>query len=165
MSTTSPKSIHTFQIDGLTGGQINFSDYAGKKILLVNVASQCGLTAQYAQLEEMYRNFSDNFVIIACPANNFGAQEPGSNQEIEQFCSTTYQISFPMTTKISVKGNDMHSLYHFVTQKTLNGLQDSDVSWNFQKYIFDEAGYLTHVFAPTVEPADERILAALDIQL
>lgn len=140
---------------------MNFADFAGKKILLVNVASECGLTPQYAQLEELYREFSDKIVVVGCPANNFGAQEPGTDEQIYTFCSNIYGISFPMTTKISVTGSDMHELYQFVTQKEQNGLQDSTVSWNFQKYIFDEKGYLTHVFAPTVQPAEEQVLGAL----
>lgn len=155
------KSIHEFKINALKGDTLNFADFAGKKILLVNVASQCGLTPQYAQLEELSREFSDKIVVVGCPANNFGAQEPGNDAEIQTFCSTTYGISFPMTTKISVAGSDMHELYQFVTQKEQNGLQDSTVSWNFQKYVFDEAGKLTHVFAPTVQPAEEQVLDAL----
>lgn len=162
---TTTKSIHNFQIDGLKGKLINFADYAGKKILLVNVASECGLTPQYAQLEEIYRQFSDKFIVIGCPANNFGAQEPGSNAEIAQFCQVTYQVSFPMTAKISVKGADIHELYKFVTQKAQNGFQDSEVSWNFQKYIFDEQGLLTHIFEPSIEPTNDELLAVLGIKL
>lgn len=160
---SSSQSIHKFQLKSVQGTIIDFSTFAGKKILLVNVASECGLTPQYTQLEELYSSFSDQFVIVACPANNFGAQEPGNDDEIRTFCSTTYGITFPMTTKISVLGTDMHPLYVFATQKELNGLQDSEVSWNFQKYVFDEEGKLTHVFAPTVEPLDERLLQALGV--
>lgn len=157
------QSIHSFAIKGLKGEEIKFSDYAGKKILLVNVASECGLTPQYAQLEEMYREFSDKFVIVGCPANNFGKQEPGTDAEIQAFCSLKYGVSFPLTTKISVKGDDQHDLYSFVTQKAKNGVQDSEVSWNFQKYVFDEQGFLSHVFDPQTEPASDEILNALDI--
>lgn len=157
------QSIHSFAIKGLKGEEIKFSDYAGKKILLVNVASECGLTPQYAQLEEMYREFSDKFVIVGCPANNFGKQEPGTDAEIQEFCSSNYGVSFPITTKISVKGTDQHDLYSFVTQKAKNGVQDSEVSWNFQKYVFDEQGFLSHVFEPQTEPASDEILNALDI--
>lgn len=162
---TPTKSIHDFKLKSLQGDLLDFANFAGKKILLVNVASQCGLTPQYTQLEGLYEQFSDQITIIGCPANNFGAQEPGSDEAIQQFCSTTYGVSFPMTTKISVKGADMHPLYEFVTQKTENGLQDSEVQWNFQKYIFNELGILTHVFAPTVEPTDDQILAALGVSL
>jgi glutathione peroxidase len=157
------KSIHQLTIKGLKGKEIKFADYAGKKILLVNVASECGLTPQYAQLEEMYREFSDKFVIIGCPANNFGGQEPGTDAEIQEFCTFTYEVSFPLSTKISVKGSDKHSLYRFVTQKAQNGVQDSEVSWNFQKYVFDEQGFLTNVFEPQTEPASEEVLTALGV--
>ena len=157
------QSIHNLTIKGSKGEEIKFSDYAGKKILLVNVASEYGLTPQYAQLEEMYREFSDKFVIVACPANNFGGQEPGTDAEIQQFCTLKYEISFPLTTKISVKGNDKHNLYNFVTKKAQNGVQDSEVSWNFQKYVFNEEGFLTHVFEPQTEPASDEILTALGV--
>lgn len=159
------QSIHNLSIKGLKGDEINFSNYAGKKILLVNVASECGLTPQYAQLEEMYREFSDKFVIIACPANNFGGQEPGTDEQIQEFCTLTYNVSFPMTTKISVKGANKHYLYSFVTEKAQNGVQDSEVSWNFQKYVFDEQGFLTHVFDPQTEPASEEVLTALGVSV
>lgn len=165
MSTITNTSIHQFTIDNLQGQTLNFSDFEGKKILLVNVASECGLTPQYQQLVDLYTEFGEKIVIVGCPANNFGAQEPGSDAEIQQFCSTKYSVTFPMTTKISVKGNDMHPLYQFVTQAKLNGFQDSEVQWNFQKYIFDEQGQLTHVFNPQVEPADSELLAALGIHL
>ncbi|MFT5648042.1 MAG: glutathione peroxidase [Aureispira sp.] len=158
-----PQSIHNLSIKGLNGAKIKFSDYAGKKILLVNVASECGLTPQYAQLEEMYREFSDKFVIVGCPANNFGAQEPGTDAEIQQFCTLKYDVSFPLTTKISVKGSDKHDLYRFVTEKVQNGVQDSEVSWNFQKYVFDEQGFLSHIFEPQSEPASDEILTALGL--
>lgn len=157
------KSIHTFSLPSLQGASLDFSAYAGKKILLVNVASQCGLTPQYSQLEELAQAGGEQLVIVGVPANNFGAQEPGTNAEIAQFCSSTYGVSFPMTTKISVKGNDQHPLYQFVTQKAENGLQDSTVEWNFQKYLFDEQGHLVQVFKPTVEPLDASILQATGV--
>lgn len=160
-----PNSIHDFSLNSLQGTPIDFSAYQGKKILLVNVASQCGLTPQYAQLEALAKVGADQLVVVGCPANNFGAQEPGSDEEIAQFCSTTYGVSFPITTKISVKGQDQHALYQFVTQKEQNGLQDSSVQWNFQKYLFDEQGQLVQVFEPTVEPLDERILAATGVSI
>ncbi len=159
------KTIHRFKIKNLNGSIIDFSDYSGKKILLVNVASECGLTPQYLQLQEIYNEFKDQLVIIGCPANNFGGQEPGTDQEIEKFCSLKYNVSFPLTTKISVKGDDIAELYKFVTKKDLNGLEDSEVSWNFQKYLFNEQGELTHIFSPQTEPADEQILSAAGISL
>ena len=159
------QTIHQFKINNLKGETINFADFAGKRLLVVNVASECGLTPQYAQLVEMNQSFGDQIQIIGCPANNFGAQEPGSDKEIHTFCSTTYGVDFPVTTKISVKGDDMHPLYQFLTQKDQNGVLDTEVTWNFQKFVLDEEGRLVSFFAPTVEPADETILKALGVGL
>ena len=159
------KSIHNFQIESLSGETINFADFKGKKLMLVNVASECGLTPQYQQLQELYEQFKDQIVVVGCPANNFGAQEPGTNEQIATFCTTHFGVNFPLTTKISVKGADMHPLYQFVTQKALNGVADSEVQWNFQKYIFDEAGVLEKVIKPATEPADDAVLSALGVSL
>lgn len=158
-------TIHDFSLQSLQGTTLDFSSYQGKKILLVNVASKCGLTPQYSQLEDLAKAGADQLVVVGCPANNFGAQEPGSDAEIQQFCSTTYGVSFPMTTKISVTGKDQHALYQFATQKEKNGLQDSTVQWNFQKYLFDEQGQLIQVFEPAVEPLDASILEAVGVSL
>ena len=147
----------------LKGGAINFAVYKGKKILLVNVASECGLTPQYRQLQDLYAEYSEKIVVVGCPANNFGAHEPGDETQIASFCSLNYGISFPMTAKISVKGDDMHPLYQFVTQKSENGKEDSEVKWNFQKYIFDEDGYLLGSVAPMKQPADDEVLNMLGI--
>jgi glutathione peroxidase len=157
------KSIHEFLLPGLKGGAINFAVYKGKKILLVNVASECGLTPQYRQLQDLYAEYSEKIVVVGCPANNFGAQEPGDETQIASFCSLNYGISFPMTAKISVKGDDMHPLYQFVTQKSENGKEDSEVKWNFQKYVFDEEGYLLGSVAPMKQPADDEVLNMLGI--
>ena len=157
------KSIHEFQLTGLKGGIVNFADFKGKRILLVNVASECGLTPQYRQLQDLYSEFQDRIVVVGCPANNFGAQEPGTEEQIASFCNLNYGVSFPMTAKISVKGEDMHSLYQFVTQKSQNGKEDSEVKWNFQKYIFDENGYLLGTVAPMKEPADDEVLNLLGL--
>lgn len=163
---TEPHSIHEYTIKGNKGDKINFADYERRKILLVNVASQCGLTPQYAQLETLYRAAKDNIVIIGCPSNDFGQQEPGTDAEIAEFCTLNYEVSFPLTTKIKVKkGPEQHELYQFLTQKSLNGQSDADVAWNFQKYVFDESGRLTHVFDPRTEPLDAQLLEALDVQL
>jgi glutathione peroxidase len=156
-------SIHNFKIESLEGKTIDFSDFKGKKIMLVNVASECGLTPQYQQLQELYENHSDKVIIVGCPANNFGAQEPGNNEQIKEFCTVRYGVSFPMSAKISVKGEDMHELYQFVTKKELNGFEDSEVKWNFQKYTFNEEGKLIKVIAPTVSPIDEEVLEILGI--
>lgn len=157
------KTIHDFQLSSLKGAVINFADFKGKKIMIVNVASECGLTPQYRQLQDLNAEYADKIVIVGCPANNFGAQEPGTDAQIAEFCSLNYGVNFPMTSKISVKGDDMHELYRFVTQKSENGVEDSEVKWNFQKYIFDENGILTNVIAPTVQPGDDEVLRALGL--
>jgi len=161
MSTvTKQESIHQFKVSDLYGKEFDFSTLKGKKILVVNTASECGLTPQYKDLEAIYSKYKDkNFVIVGFPANNFGGQEPGSNQEIAKFCQMNYGVSFPMMGKISVKGNDMHPLYQFLTQKSKNGLQDSEVEWNFQKYLLDENGHLVKVLSPRVLPTDDAIVS------
>ena len=153
------ESIHQFKVTDLYGKEFDFATLKGKKILIVNTASECGLTPQYKDLEAIYSKYKDkNFVIVGFPANNFGGQEPGSNQEIAKFCQMNYGVSFPMMGKISVKGNDMHPLYQFLTQKNKNGLQDSEVEWNFQKYLLDENGHLVKVLSPRVLPTDDAIV-------
>jgi glutathione peroxidase len=127
--------------------------------MIVNTASKCGLTPQYEQLEAVYQTYKDsNFTIIGFPANNFMGQEPGSNEEIAEFCLKNYGVSFPMMSKISVKGKDMHELYQFLTESDLNGLEDNDVKWNFQKYLIDEEGKLVKVINPTTLPDDQEII-------
>ncbi len=155
-------SIYDFSIDGLTGGTVNLGDYKGKKVLIVNTASKCGLTPQYSQLEELYRKYNSRLVIVGFPANNFGNQEPGTDEEIAEFCELNYSVTFPMTTKISVKGDDMHPLYRWLTSKRLNGFADSEVRWNFQKYLIDEDGNLIAVFDPGVQPLSEEIIKAVE---
>lgn len=160
------RSIHDYSIQGNRGDVLQFSTYKPRKILLVNVASKCGLTPQYAQLEKLYQAAQDKLIIVGCPSNDFGQQEPGTDTEIAQFCSLNYGVSFPLTTKIKVKkGDGQHELYQYLTQKALNGLSDADVAWNFQKYVFDETGQLTHVFGPQTEPLDALLLEALNVQM
>lgn len=160
-ATTTPmakETIYQFKVEDLSGDSFDFSTLKGKKILVVNTASECGLTPQYEQLQTIYEKYKDqNFVIVGFPANNFGSQEPGSNAEIATFCQKNYGVSFPMMSKISVKGKDMHAVYQFLTQKTKNGLQDSDVEWNFQKYLINESGELAKVVSPRVLPSDAEI--------
>lgn len=159
-TVTKQESIHQFKVTDLYGKEFDFSTLKGKKILIVNTASECGLTPQYKDLEAIYSKYKDkNFVIVGFPANNFGGQEPGSNQEIAKFCQMNYGVSFQMMGKISVKGNDMHPLYQFLTQKNKNGLQDSEVEWNFQKYLLDENGHLVKVLSPRVLPTDDAIVS------
>lgn len=156
---TMKQSIHQFKVTDLYGNEFDFSSLKGKKVMVVNTASECGLTPQYEQLQEVYEHYKDkNFIIIGFPANNFGAQEPGSDEQIASFCKKNFGVTFPMMSKISVKGDEMHELYQFLTQKAKNGLEDSSVKWNFQKYLVDENGYLEKVIAPTVLPNDEQIL-------
>jgi glutathione peroxidase len=154
------ESIHQFKVTDLNGKEFDFASLKGKKVLIVNTASECGLTPQYKDLEAIYSKYKDkNFVVIGFPANNFGAQEPGSNQEIAKFCQMNYGVTFPMMAKISVKGSDMHPIYQFLTQKSKNGLQDSEVDWNFQKYLINENGQLVKVLSPRVLPTDDVIMS------
>ena len=153
------KSIHSFSVQTLTGDTLDFSSLKGKKIMVVNTASKCGLTPQYKELEALYREFKDsNFVIVGFPANNFMAQEPGTDGEIAAFCSRNYGVTFPMMSKISVKGKDMHPVYKFLTSFSENGLEDNEVKWNFQKYLLDENGFLVRVISPTTSPNDPEII-------
>ena len=153
------QSIHQFTAQNIEGKDFSFSSLKGKKIMVVNTASKCGLTPQYEQLEGLYEQFKDsNFVIIGFPANNFMSQEPGTNEEIVEFCQKNYGVSFPMMSKISVKGSDMHEVYKFLTEKSLNGLEDSSVKWNFQKYLLNEEGKLEKVIDPRTLPNDPEII-------
>jgi len=154
-----PDNIHGFVVQDINGKDFPLSKLKGKKVLIVNVASKCGLTPQYKQLEQLYKAYGDqNFVIIGFPANNFGSQEPGTNEEIATFCEKNFGVSFLMMSKISVKGGEIHPLYQWLTQKKLNGVEDNEISWNFEKILIDENGkYVTH-FEPTVKPDDERIV-------
>lgn len=153
------QNIYQFKVEDIEGKTFDFATLKGKKIMVVNTASECGLTPQYEQLQKIYSEYKDkNFVVIGFPANNFGAQEPGSNTQIKSFCSLNYGVTFPMMAKISVKGDDMHPLYHFLTERAKNGLEDSEVQWNFQKYLINEKGELVNVISPKVLPTDEEIL-------
>ena len=153
------ENIYQFKVKDLSGDEFDFASLKGKKILIVNTASECGLTPQYKDLQSIYEKYKDkNFVIVGFPANNFGSQEPGNNQQIAAFCTKNYGVTFPMMNKISVKGNDMDAVYQFLTQKDKNGLQDSEVEWNFQKYLINENGELEKVLSPRVLPTDAAIV-------
>lgn len=153
------QSIYQFKVQDLNGKTFDFSTLKGKKILVVNTASKCGYTRQYEQLEAIYKKYKDdNFVIVGFPANNFGSQEPGTNAEIATFCKVNYGVTFPMMSKISVKGSDINEVYQFLTQKAKNGLKDSNVEWNFQKYLLNEKGELEQVYLSGVKPNDEKII-------
>jgi glutathione peroxidase len=157
-----PKSIYDFKVEELSGGKIDLAKYKGKKILIVNTASQCGYTPQYAALEKVYEKYKGKLVIIGFPANNFGAQEPGTNSEIKSFCTKNYGVTFPMAAKISVKGDDMAPIYQWLTKKQYNNYMDSDVKWNFQKYLIDEKGNLVGMWPSNVTPDDPKLTAAIE---
>lgn len=153
------KTLHDFTMCDIDGNDVSLSTYKGKKVMVVNVASECGLTPQYAVLQELYDTFKDrNFVILGFPANNFGAQEPGSDIEIKGFCSKRYGVTFPMFSKISVAGNDINALYSFLTKSAENGVIDAPVTWNFQKFLVDENGKVIDFLPPSESPADTKVI-------
>lgn len=152
-------SFHEFKTKTLTGEAFDMASLKGKKVLVVNTASKCGLTPQYKDLEALYRKYKDrNFVVIGFPANNFLSQEPGTNEEIAEFCEVNYGVTFPMMEKLSVKGDDQSPIYTWLTQKSKNGKMDSEVKWNFQKYMIDENGQLVGVISPREKPDSEQII-------
>ncbi len=155
-------SIYDFKVAGLEGTDIDFSKFRGKKILIVNTASACGLTPQYEGLEKLYQQYKDKLVIVGFPANNFGNQEPGTNTEIKEFCKRNYGVSFPMAEKISVKGDDMHALYKFLkAEAAAKGLADP-VTWNFGKFLVNEKGELMATFSPKTLPLSDEIIKYLN---
>ena len=157
------KNFHDFTVTGIGGAEFPLSQLAGKKVLVVNVASRCGLTPQYKVLQALYERYENgNFVIVGFPANNFGAQEPGTDSEIKAFCEENYGVTFPMMSKISVKGDDIHPLYAWLTQKNENGRGDAEVTWNFQKFLIDEQGNWVRSFAPQTAPNAEEIVAWIE---
>ena len=157
--TAMEQTLHQFTVETLEGDQFDFSTLKGKKIMVVNTASKCGLTPQYKELQALYEKYgSEKFVIVGFPANNFMRQEPGSNEEIAAFCSRNYGVTFPMMAKIDVKGDAIHPVYTFLTQKSENGVMDSKVTWNFQKYLINEEGIVERVISPRTSPDDPEII-------
>ncbi|MBC7720850.1 MAG: glutathione peroxidase [Pedobacter sp.] len=154
-------SIHSFKVKSIDGGMIDFAKYKGKKILVVNVASQCGYTKQYEGLQKLYDVYKDKLVIVGFPANNFGSQEPGSDGEILQFCKARFGVTFPMASKISVKGDDTAPIYKWLTSKTENGVLDAQIGWNFNKFLLDENGKMIAYFPSKIEPNSEEITKLL----
>ena len=147
----------------IDGKEFDFSSLKGKKVLIVNTASKCGNTPQYAKLEELHKRYGgDEFIILGFPANNFLNQEPGTNEEIKEFCSLNYGLTFQMMSKISVKGNDMHPVYRWLTSKEENGVMDSEVKWNFQKYLLSEKGKLARVIRPKEDPLSDEIVGWIE---
>jgi len=153
------EDIYQFKMTDLYGKDFDFSSLKGKKIMVVNTASKCGFTPQYKDLEKLYKTYKDkDFIIVGFPANNFGKQEPGTDTEIAEFCKQNFGVSFPMMTKTSVKGSDMNPVYKFLTQASKNGFKDSEVAWNFQKYLIDEKGHVVKMYRSKVLPTDEAIV-------
>lgn len=154
-------SIHSFKVKSLSGGIIDFSDFRGKKILVVNTASECGYTPQYAGLQQLYEKYKNDLVIVGFPANNFGGQEPGSNSEIKSFCEKNYGVNFPMAAKVSVKGDDIAPIFSWLTSKEQNGVKDVEIKWNFTKFLLDENGTLIASFESKVEPLSDEIVSEI----
>ncbi|MGL6268737.1 MAG: glutathione peroxidase [Chitinophagaceae bacterium] len=155
-------TLYDFKVTGLDGSTIDFSKYKGKKVLIVNTASECGYTPQYADLQKLYESHKSNLVIVGFPANNFGGQEPGSNTEIKEFCKKNYGVTFPMAGKVSVKGDDIHPIFKWLTTKSENGVLDAEIKWNFTKFLLDEKGKLIAVFPSKVNPNSEEITKYLN---
>ncbi|MGZ3852231.1 MAG: glutathione peroxidase [Flavisolibacter sp.] len=154
--------IYNFKVEGLDGGAIDFSKFKGKKIMIVNTASKCGNTPQYAELEELYEKYKDKLVIIGFPANNFGQQEPGSNDEIKAFCTKNYGVTFPMAAKVSVKGDDIAPIYKYLTDEAKKLGFDDPIKWNFTKFLLDEDGKLITVIHNRTKPMSEEVLKYLN---
>lgn len=158
-ATAQNKRLYDFKATTLDGQAFDLKTLKGKKVLVVNTASKCGLTPQFETLQKLYNTYKDrNFVIIGFPANNFKDQEPGTNSEIKEFCTKNYGVTFPMMSKISVKGDDIDPLYKWLTLKSLNGVVDAEVTWNFQKFMIDEQGKLVGFAAPKEKPDSEKII-------
>jgi glutathione peroxidase len=152
------RNFHDFTVKTVDGKKFPLSKLKGKKVLVVNVASKCGLTPQYKQLQELYEKYGkENFTIIGFPANNFGQQEPGTNEEIKEFCASKYSVTFPLMSKISVKGDDIAPVYKWLTSKSENGKSDAEVTWNFQKFMIDEDGNWVGTVEPKTLPTDKVI--------
>ncbi|MDG1653462.1 MAG: glutathione peroxidase [Flavobacteriaceae bacterium] len=160
---TNDDTIFQFTVKNIEGEDFDFSSLKGKKIMVVNTASKCGLTPQYKKLQALYDKYGkEDFVIIGFPANNFLRQEPGSDEEIAVFCERNYGVTFPMMSKISVKGKNMHPVYEFLTQEAKNGIVSSSVSWNFQKYLINPDGRLARVVSPRTQPDDPSVISWIE---
>ena len=157
------KSVYDFTLNSIDGQPVPLGAYKGKVVLLVNVASRCGFTPQYTALESVYEKYKDRgFVIVGIPANNFGSQEPGTNQEIKTFCQTKYSVTFPMMSKVSVKGDDKTPLYQFLTDKSTNPQTGGEIQWNFTKFLIGPDGRVVARFEPAVTPDSPQVTAAIE---
>ncbi len=158
---TNAQSIHSFKVKSIDGKEINFANFKGKKILVVNTASQCGYTPQYEALQKVYAQYKNKLVIIGFPCNQFGGQEPGTNEEIVSFCQKNYGVTFPLADKVDVKGDHAAPIYQWLTQKSKNGVLDATIGWNFNKFLLDENGKMIAYFPSSVKPDSDNILSYL----
>jgi glutathione peroxidase len=159
---TDTRTIHDFKVKALNGGIIDFSQFKGKKILIVNVASECGYTYQYEDLQKLSEEYKEKLVIVGFPSNDFGGQEPGSAEEIQQFCQKNYSVTFPLAEKVNIKTEPIAPIYQWLTTKANNGVENADVTWNFNKFLIDENGrYIAH-FGNKVKPYDDALIAAIN---
>lgn len=157
------KTVYDFKMKNIDGKDVSLADYKGKVLLMVNVASYCGLTPQYKELEALYQKYKgQGLVVLGFPANNFMAQEPGSNQDIKEFCSREYAVTFPMFSKISVKGKDISPLYKYLTEKSENGVMDAPVTWNFQKFLIGKDGKVITAFQPRVKVTEDAVIKEIE---
>lgn len=161
MINPAPKDVYNIKFKSIDGKEMSLAQFKGKKILIVNTASECGYTPQYKQLEALHKQYGNKLVVIGFPCNDFGGQEPGTAEEIESFCQKNYGVSFPLAEKVVIKGKDRHPLYQWLMSKSMNGVKDADVKWNFTKFLLDENGQLIDVFPSSVSPLDEKITARL----
>lgn len=157
-----PKSIYDFVVPALNGDSIRFSEFRGRKILIVNTASKCANTPQYAALQQLSETYKNKLVVVGFPSNNFFFEEPGPNKRIADFCRLNYGVTFPMAAKISVRGRNMAPIYRWLTQKSYNGYADNRVKWNFQKYLVDETGRLAAIFPPGMQPDSPEVITAIE---
>ena len=155
-------SIYDVEMNSLKGDSLKFKAFSGKKLLIINVASECGFTKQYEELQQLHETYKDQLVVIGVPCNQFGGQEPGTADDIQSFCKINYGVTFPLTEKIDVKGEQQHPLYQWLTQKTLNGKKSSSVKWNFQKYLIDEEGNLIDYYYSITKPMSKKITKHLN---
>jgi len=158
MSVSNLNSIYDIKINDISGEPIELSDFKDKYLLFVNVASKCGFTDQYKDLQELHEKYKDDLVVVGLPCNQFGNQEPGNEQEISQFCQINYGVTFILTEKIEVKGSNQHPIFKWLTDKNLNGVKSSSVRWNFQKYLLDPSGNLIDYWYSITNPLSKKII-------
>lgn len=163
LAAASMKSVYDFTMKDIDGKEVPLAQYKGKVLLIVNVASHCGNTPQYKDIEALYEKYKDKgLVVMGFPENDFMGQEPGSNQEIKKFCTSTYDVKFPMFSKIHVKGKEIDPLYSYLTSKTQNGVIDAPIQWNFQKFLVGRDGHIITSFSPKKQVSDPEVVAAVE---